>query len=304
MSASKSTGNEDLMQLSSEEMQEKIVQLKEEMARNEEEGKYLEAEEARIQIENLTNAIDTKVFLETRKKNLEQKEEANKEKTQELAKFNEEMDQHLKSMNDKFAEMKSRLAEEHEKQLKELQEQFDSKYENVPCKLPPEILNLKKSMLACAKQKKYKQAHAIQQEIEEKTKKANLNYEDIKSKTLSKEIENLRRRQELEKQGLESKMNCAINDFNRNRALRENEILLNHKNILNSMDNKMKVEEAILDGIANKTNIGLKGTLKAKGEFSDRIRKTNCENTQRHLVNTRKFEDPLAYKEENPRMKF
>ena len=117
------------------------------------------------------------------------------------------MDAQYNSMNEKFKEMQKKLDEEHLNQLNALKVEFETKHNNETAKLSSDVLNLQKRLHVCVRQKEYPKAHSIQQEIIKKTNNQNLNFEGVKQRMLQQEIDNLKRKQALERQELCKKKN-------------------------------------------------------------------------------------------------
>ena len=271
------------LSLPSSKLKEYISALTKHMNKCEKEKKFLEADAAQKKIQKLTLALDKKRLMEVKEEHQEEKVEVEKQKRAELDKFNEDMDREFYKMNEKFNEMQKKLEQEHEQQMQELKKEYEEKFEGIPKKASPEILHLQRAMDVYIKKKDYLNAHKMQQEIDEKEKRSNEEYEKYKISILEKEIENLHKKQIAEKKGLEMKIQSHYNNFKKHRALRVQEILQNHKNLLRTLDNKQKAEEFVLDSIARQTKSGIKANIRAKGEYSNKVRQVNTAMTQKYL---------------------
>ena len=75
----------------------------------------------------------------------------------------------------------------------------------------------------------YPNAHLTQVEIEEITKRDQEKFENEKEKKIDKEIGSLRLRQKNETDALELKISIHLNKFNRERAMKTEEIMLKYK---------------------------------------------------------------------------
>lgn len=282
-----SLSNQSIIQkygnVTSEKIEEYIKVVEKHMEKCEKEGKFLEANKAKNKLKELTIAKDKRRLIEAKEKHQEEKKELQSVKKDELGKFNSEMDKQFYEMNEKFQEMQKALEEEHQKELNELHQKFDEKYKDLKKKDSPDILNLQKSMEIYAKKKDYLNAHKMQMEIAEKQKKNQEAFENYKLKTIEKELENLQKKHDIEKKGLELKIQSYYNNFLKERALKVQEMIQNHKNTLRNLDNKQKAEETVLECIANEAKTGMKQTIRAKGEYSNKVRKINTAATQKYL---------------------
>ena len=79
----------------------------------------------------------------------------------------------------------------HKEQLIELQKKLEEKYNGITIKPSPELINLNKKLELYVQRKDYQNAHQMQIDIANLTKKEREKFEKEKYKNFQKEIENL-----------------------------------------------------------------------------------------------------------------
>ena len=159
----------------------------------------------------------------------------------------------------------------HKEQLIELQKKLEEKYNGITIKPSPELINLNKKLELYVQRKDYRNAHEMQIDIANLTKKEREKFEKEKYKNFQKEIENLEKKQQNESKGLEQKIQSSYNNFKKRRALKVLELLLKYKNQFRDLENKQSNE------INNLENVVRGGILKQgkKIDYSNTVRKNN-----------------------------
>lgn len=97
----------------------------------------------------------------------------------------------------------------------------------------------------------YPNAHLTQVEIEEITKRDQEKFENEKEKRIDKEIGSLRLRQKNESDALELKISIHLNKFNRERAMKTEEIMLKYKHKTKGLETYQKAEREEYERIIN-----------------------------------------------------
>ena len=90
-----------------------------------------------------------------------------------------------------------------------------------------------------------------QVEIEEITKRDQEKFENEKEKKIDKEIGSLRLRQKNETDALEPKISIHLNKFNRERAMKTEEIMLKYKHKTKGLETFQKAEREEYERIIN-----------------------------------------------------
>ena len=271
MNRSTINNEKNLVQLPVEKLDEYISLLKSFQEKSEKEAKFVEADLAQKKIEQLIKIKNKRKLMDTKKEQIEKKNELEKNQKEELDEFNQEMDKQFYELNEKFQEMQNNLEEEHKKQILELQQKLDSKYNLMTLKPSTELINLNKKLELYVQKKDYQNAHLIQIDIANLTKKEKEKFEKEKYKNYKKEIEILEKKQQNETKGLEQKIQSSYNNFKKHRALKVLELLLKYKNQFRDLENKQNYEINDLQKVVNG------GLLKQgkKIDYSNTVRKNN-----------------------------
>ena len=179
-------------------------------------------------------------------------------------------------LNGHFQELQNNLDKLHKEQLIELQKKLEEKYNGITIKPSPELINLNKKLELYVQRKDYQNAHQMQIDIANLTKKEREKFEKEKYKNFQKEIENLEKKQQNESKGLEQKIQSSYNNFKKRRALKVLELLLKYKNQFRDLENKQSNE------INNLENVVRGGILKQgkKIDYSNTVRKNNFKATK------------------------
>ena len=266
----------NLLQLPVEKIDEYINLLKDFQQKSEVEAKFVEADLAQKKIEQLIKIKNRRILLDVKAEQVEKKKELETSQKEELDEFNREMDKQFYDLNEHFQDLQNKLDKLHKEQLIELQKKLEDKYNGITIKPSPELINLNKKLELYVQRKDYQNAHQMQIDIANLTKKEREKFEKEKYKNFQKEIENLEKKQQNESKGLEQKIQSSYNNFKKRRALKVLELLLKYKNQFRDLENKQSNE------INNLENVVRGGILKQgkKVDYSNTVRKNNFKATK------------------------
>lgn len=90
----------------------------------------------------------------------------------------------------------------------------------------------------------YQNAHIIQCEIAELSKKEKENFDDVNKKKLQNQIDTKKQLQANEKNALDLKIQATYNEFKRDRAIKVQALLMKFKNKFKELEAKQKREIA------------------------------------------------------------
>ena len=266
----------NLLQLPVEKIDEYINLLKDFQQKSEVEAKFVEADLAQKKIEQLIKIKNKRILLDVKAEQVEKKKELETSQKEELDEFNREMDKQFYDLNEHSQDLQNKLDKLHKEQLIELQKKLEDKYNGITIKPSPELINLNKKLELYVQRKDYQNAHQMQIDIANLTKKEREKFEKEKYKNFQKEIENLEKKQQNESKGLEQKIQSSYNNFKKRRALKVLELLLKYKNQFRDLENKQSNE------INNLENVVRGGILKQgkKVDYSNTVRKNNFKATK------------------------
>ena len=159
--------------------------------KSEVEAKFVEADLAQKKIEQLIKIKNKRILLDVKAEQVEKKKELETSQKEELDEFNREMDKQFYDLNEHFQELQNNLDKLHKEQLIELQKKLEEKYNGITIKPSPELINLNKKLELYVQRKDYQNAHQMQIDIANLTKKEREKFEKEKYKNFQKEIENL-----------------------------------------------------------------------------------------------------------------
>ena len=171
-------------------------------------------------------------------------------------KMKEELDTYIASSNQEYESITQKLETQeedmkkaHQKELDQYKKNFDKNYIIKKPRPSRECLNWIKIKEYAIKQNKFNKAQEAVREISKLNEKDNKKFKENKEKKLIAELNKIIHRHENEKNGLEMKKNCIIEEFNKNKNKEIEKIKKKYEAKLNELKNYQNFEISNFDKI-------------------------------------------------------
>jgi len=243
------------MDASMEHTKQPIKALEATRQRLEDQGKYLEAEEVHRQVVDLKLEEENKRKAQVRKQHLEELLGVEQAHLDQFAQFNEDWDRQMRAFEARSAAAAQEQALRHDQAMADMRREVEQHIEQTLASrsFPPtkHLLELRKSEKALAKQREYRQAHAVKEaadaaevrELDERVARLRVSF--------SGKLERLKESQAKEAAVLQQKVESEHAVLEEGRKHELDALLLRYRNMKSEMESgKVRAEIALDQRIA------------------------------------------------------
>lgn len=232
----------------SPEILKQIEELNQEKANLVQEGRYIEAEKVKRQIEEMKINSEDQKKRDLVSHHYEELKQLEKSYNKEILDFHNQWVERMNNFKEKGRNEEILLQQSHQKECEELLVYFES---NLPksFKHSSAYLNLKQIEAGLVRQERFIEAHQVRDKADKIAKEEEERFHKQRNETIKRKFDLLIKKQNLERQKLEEKID---NEVELEEKLKETElekIVLKYKNKKLELDHQQKQEKNLNDNV-------------------------------------------------------
>ena len=219
-----------------------------------------------------------KIWKIAKERHIEEELFLHKKNQNELYALNEEEDEKLYETQEKISQLRINLKSRQESEVKTLREGFNKNFTAVDIKPSKKLIELNRIMELYAEKGDYENAHNIQWEIAQLSKKEKKEYIKNYNKSCETKLKHLQHSHNHEDKVLEMKAEKIMSEFKLKRIKNFENFVLNKKREMINFKNTIKNEDKILNQALNKKTLALTQRKTLSSFYPDSKTFTNSSN--------------------------